>query len=128
MAQVPKHLLYTHEHEWILQEGDIGTVGITDYAQSELSDIVFVELPQVQDRIKQGESFGTIEAVKTVADLYAPASGEVIQVNETLEGDAGAVNTDPYGSGWMIKIRIEDPSELENVMSADTYQDMIDRM
>ena len=128
MAQVPKHLLYTHEHEWILQEGDIGTVGITDYAQSELSDIVFVELPQVQDRIKQGEPFGTIEAVKTVADLYAPASGEVIQVNESLEEDAGQVNTDPYGSGWMIKIRLEDPSELENVMSADAYQDMIDRM
>ncbi len=128
MAQVPKHLLYTHEHEWILQEGDIGTVGITDYAQSELSDIVFVELPQVQDRIKQGEPFGTIEAVKAVADLYAPASGEVIQVNESLEEDAGQVNTDPYGSGWMIKIRLEDPSELENVMSADAYQDMIDRM
>ena len=123
--QIPENLSYTEEHEWISQDSDICTVGITDYAQSELGDIVFVELPEVGDYIEKGQVFGTVEAVKTVAELYAPASGEVVEVNQTLEDMVEQINTDPYGAGWMIKIRTENQEELEQLLSSQDYEDLV---
>lgn len=123
--EVPEDLLYTEEHEWVFVDEGIATVGVTDYAQGELGDVVFVELPQVGDQTKQMEPFGTIEAVKTVSDLYAPVSGEVIEVNIRLEDEPQLVNQDPYGDGWMIKIKMVDESELENLLSAENYRKLI---
>ena len=123
--QIPENLSYTEEHEWISQDSDVCTVGITDYAQSELGDIVFVELPEVGDYIEKGQVFGTVEAVKTVAELYAPASGEVVEVNQTLEDMVEQINTDPYGAGWMIKIRTDNQEELEQLLSSQDYEDLV---
>ncbi len=123
--QIPENLSYTEEHEWISLDSDVCTVGITDYAQSELGDIVFVELPEVGDYIEKGQVFGTVEAVKTVAELYAPASGEVVEVNQTLEDMVEQINTDPYGAGWMIKIRTENQEELEQLLSSQDYEDLV---
>ncbi len=123
--EIPEDLQYTEEHEWVLVEDDIATVGITDYAQSELGDVVYVELPQVGDLVQQMEPFGTIEAVKTVADLFAPVSGEVIEVNTLLEESPHRVNEDPYGEGWLIKVKMSDPSELENLLSAEEYSNLV---
>lgn len=124
--EIRDDLVYTEEHEWISRESDVCTVGITDYAQSELGDIVFVELPEVGQHLEQGEVFGTVEAVKTVAELYSPASGEVLEANTTLEDTAEQVNTDPYGSGWMIKIRADDAGELERLLSAQEYGKLVE--
>lgn len=121
----PKELNYTSEHEWTRIEGDTATVGITDYAQSELGDIVYVELPEVGAQIKQGDSFGTIEAVKAVSDLYAPLTGEVIEVNESLNDAPEKINQDPYNEGWMIKIRIADQSEKSDLLDAGQYENLI---
>ena len=123
--QIPDNLSYTEEHEWISQDSDVCTVGITDYAQSELGDIVFVELPEVGDHIEKGQVFGTVEAVKTVAELYAPAPGEVVEVNQTLEDMVEQINTDPYGAGWMIKIRTDNQEELEQLLSSQDYEDLV---
>ncbi|MFN3134006.1 MAG: glycine cleavage system protein GcvH [Candidatus Kryptonium sp.] len=124
--QFPENLKYTKEHEWIrVEDNAIGVVGITEYAQSELGDIVYVELPQVGKVVKQLESFGTIEAVKTVADLFAPVSGEIIEVNEKLKDSPDLINKDPYGEGWIIKIRIKDLNELNNLLSAEDYRKFI---
>ena len=120
--KVEKNLLYTEEHEWIFVEEDVATIGITDYAQGELGDIVFVELPNVNDEVKQMEPFGTIEAVKAVADLFCPISGEVTEINEELENDPEIVNKDPYGDGWMVKISISDKGELDDLMDAADYE------
>jgi glycine cleavage system H protein len=125
MSLVPKELLYTDQHEWLLRDGEVGTVGITDYAQHELGDIVFVELPKVGDRISQGQPFGTVEAVKTVAELFAPVSGEVLEVNESLTEDAGQVNQDPYAAGWMIRVRLGDPDEVDRLMTPEEYEKMV---
>lgn len=122
---IPEDLKYTKEHEWAKIEGDIATIGITDFAQSELSDIVYVELPAIGTMIEQMQPFGSIEAVKTVADLYAPLTGEVIEVNEELETNPGIINEDPYGLGWMIKIRITNPEEIQNLLSAEEYKKLI---
>lgn len=119
---VPSELKYTKEHEWIKIDGDIATVGITDYAQSELGDIVYVEIETVGDTLNHGDVFGTVEAVKTVSDLFMPLSGEVIEMNEDLDGAPESVNDDAYGSGWMIKIKMSDPSEVGNLLSAEAYQ------
>jgi len=108
MSLIPDNLKYTKDHEWAAVEGPVATVGITDHAQRELGDIVFVELPKVGATVKAGESFGTIEAVKTVAELYAPVSGKVTEVNNDLGADAGVINTDPYGKGWIVKIEVSD--------------------
>lgn len=124
-SNVPRNLSYSESHEWIQVESDIATIGITDFAQSELGDIVFVELPEVGEYAKRGETFGTVEAVKTVEDLIAPLSGEVLEANETLEEDAEQINKDPYGAGWMIKIRIEDEEQLEELLGADEYADIL---
>jgi len=124
-SSVPGNVSYSDSHEWIQVESDIATIGITDFAQSELGDIVFVELPEVGEYAKRGETFGTVEAVKTVEDLIAPLSGEVLEANETLEEDAEQINKDPYGAGWMIKIRIEDEEQLEELLSPSEYSDII---
>lgn len=123
MADLPSNLLYTEEHEYLkpTAEDNVYDVGITDYAQGELGDVVFVELPEVGDSFERGATFGTVEAVKAVSDLYMPVTGEVVDVNGNLEGDPSLVNSDPYGDGWMIRIRVEDPSDLDNTLSADEY-------
>ena len=125
MSTVLDHLYYSDQHEWVLMEEDTGTIGITDYAQSELGDIVFVELPEVGDILSQGEPFGTIEAVKTVAELFAPVSGEVVEINTSLENTVEKVNSDPYTEGWMIKIRIQDPGEMDLLLAPEAYDLMI---
>jgi glycine cleavage system H protein len=122
---VPENLSYSESHEWIQVDSDIATIGITDFAQSELGDIVFVELPEQGEYIKKDEIFGTVEAVKTVADLLAPLSGEILEVNEILVEDAEQVNKDTYGAGWMIKLRIEDEGELEDLLGSKDYADML---
>jgi len=126
MSEIPGDLLYSSEHEWLRLEGDIGVVGITDYAQGELGDIVFVELPHAGDRVAQGQVFGTVEAVKTVADLYAPVSGEILAVNADLAEDAVQVNTDPYGAGWMIRIRLQDASDAKTLLGPVAYRELIE--
>lgn len=122
---IPNDLAYTKEHEWIRVEGDIATIGITDWAQGELGDIVFVELPQVGDKTEIGSSFGTIEAVKAVSDLYAPISGTVTEVNPVLEDDPMAINRDAFGEGWLIKIELSKPNELEQLLDASAYGSQI---
>lgn len=121
----PANLKYTREHEWIKDHGDgTATVGITDFAQGELGDIVFVELEEVGFEFAQDDSFGTVEAVKTVSELYAPVDGEIIEVNEALEDNPELVNEDPYGDGWMVKIKLSDPSQLEDLLNASEYEEI----
>lgn len=124
---VPEELKYTKEHEWLKAEDGVATVGITDYAQSELGDIVFVELPQVGDTVSQGEPFGTIEAVKTVADLFSPVSGEVSELNPKIEEDPAVMNKDPYGEGWMMKIKMSDASQADSLLSPTDYRALIEK-
>jgi glycine cleavage system H protein len=119
---LPENLKYTKDHEWILVEGTTGTVGITDHAQGELGDVVFVELPAPGKTVKKGESFGTIEAVKAVSDLYAPVGGQILEANSDLSASPELVNKDPYGKGWMVKVRIADPAELKALMDAAAYK------
>jgi glycine cleavage system H protein len=121
----PENILYTKDHEWIQAEGGDGTVGITDYAQGELGDVVFVELPKIGRQVKQGESFGTIEAVKAVSDLFAPASGEIVAVNNQLEKLPETVNRDPYATGWIVKLRLKDPAELKTLLDSKRYRELI---
>lgn len=123
--EIPEALQYTSEHEWVAIEGDVATVGITDYAQGELGDIVFVELPSQGDSATQMEPFGTIEAVKAVSDLYAPLSGEIVEVNNLLEDQPELINSDPYGQGWLVKLKVKDESEFEKLLSADDYRSQI---
>ena len=119
----PAELKYTEEHEWVRVEGNLATVGITDFAQCELGDIVFVELPKVGDTVTKGESFGNVESVKTVSELYAPVSGKVVKVNEALEEAPEKINESPYGDGWMIVVEISDPEELNRLWSAEKYSE-----
>jgi len=121
----PDNLKYTNDHEWIRVEGDTGWVGITDYAQGELGDVVFVELPAVGTKITQGKSFGTIEAVKAVSDIYAPVSGEVLEANKDVQTSPDAVNKDPYGKGWMIKMRIGNSAELAKLLDVNSYKKIV---
>lgn len=118
----PQELKYTDDHEWIGQDGQVVTVGISFFAQKELGDVVFVELPVVGRHLKKGEELGTIESVKAVSEIYSPATGEVVEVNETLSDTPELVNQEPYGKGWILKLRLEDPSELENLMDSATYE------
>lgn len=119
--QIPNNLKYAESHEWILVEGDVATVGITDHAQAELSDVVFVDLPEVGNVIALGDNAAVVESVKAASDIYAPITGEVLEVNEELGNDPALINTDPYGSGWIYKVKISDASELEDLMSAEDY-------
>lgn len=121
----PKDLKYTPEHEWIRDNGDgTATIGITDFAQGELGDIVFVELEEVGFSCEKDESFGTVEAVKTVSDLFAPVTGEIVEINEELEDKPELVNDDPYGDGWMVKMSIDNPSEIDELMSVEEYEEI----
>lgn len=122
---VPENFKYTEEHEWVAVNGDTVTVGITDYAQGELGDIVFIELPQTNTAVNQMDAFGTIEAVKAVSDLFAPVSGTIIEVNSKLNSAPEIVNKDPYGEGWMIKIKMTAESELNNLLTAEAYKNKI---
>lgn len=122
---IPAELKYTKDHEWARIEGNVATIGITDYAQSELGDIVFVELPEVGRKTKQADSFGTIEAVKAVSDLFAPLSGEIIEINNTLADQPDVINKDPYGEGWLVKIRFVDKKEISNLLDKSKYEELI---
>ncbi len=121
----PAELKYTKDHEWISIEGDVATIGITDFAQSELGDIVFVDINTVGQTIAIGDVFGTVEAVKTVSDLYIPVTGEVLEVNSALDAEPELVNTDPYGKGWMVKIKIADAAQLSDLLSIEAYQALV---
>jgi glycine cleavage system H protein len=121
----PENLKYTKDHEWILVDGNTGTIGITEHAQGELGDVVFVEVPASGKSLKQGESFGTIEAVKAVSDLFSPVSGSVVEVNKALAATPELVNKDPYGEGWMVKIKISNPSELSTLLNAAAYKALV---
>ena len=118
---IPTDLRYTSDHEWIRIEGNIATVGVTDYAQGELGDIVFVEVETEGEELDAEEVFGTIEAVKTVSDLFMPIAGEILEFNEALESDPSLINNDPFGDGWIIKVKVNDPSDLDSLMDADSY-------
>ncbi|WP_411766749.1 glycine cleavage system protein GcvH [Winogradskyella sp. A3E31] len=122
---VPADLKYTKDHEWVKIEGDIATIGITDFAQGELGDIVYVEVETVDETLDAEEVFGTVEAVKTVSDLYLPLSGEIIEFNESLEDEPEKVNSDPYGEGWMIKLKLSDLSQVDDLLSAEDYEAII---
>ena len=122
---IPADLKYTKDHEWLKIEGDVATVGITDFAQNELGDIVYVEIETEGETLDKEEVFGSVEAVKTVSDLFMPVSGEIVEFNEEIEGTPEAVNEDPYGKGWMVKIKLSDMSEVEGLLSADSYKELI---
>ncbi|MGQ7946334.1 glycine cleavage system protein GcvH [Flavobacterium sp. WC2509] len=122
---IPANLKYTKDHEWVSLEGDIATVGITHFAQKELGDIVYVEVETLDQSLDKDEVFGTVEAVKTVSDLFLPLSGEIIAFNDTLENTPESVNADPYGDGWMIKVKISNPSEIEELLSSEAYKELI---
>ena len=122
---IPTELKYTKDHEWVKIEGDMATIGITDFAQSELGDIVYVEVETLDETLEAEEIFGTVEAVKTVSDLFLPLSGEITEFNESLEDEPEKVNNDPYGDGWMIKIKCTDLSQIDELMSADDYKTLI---
>ncbi|MGE5692943.1 MAG: glycine cleavage system protein GcvH [Candidatus Zixiibacteriota bacterium] len=123
--EIKADLKYTKEHEWIKLDGEVATVGITDYAQGELGDVVFVELPKVGAAVTQMKPFGTIEAVKAVSELFSPITGEVAAVNSTLEADTTIINKDPYGEGWLIKIKVKNPKELDSLLTAEKYKEMV---
>ncbi|MGE8421815.1 MAG: glycine cleavage system protein GcvH [Sphingobacterium siyangense] len=122
---IPDNLLYTEDHEWVKVEDSIAYIGITDFAQHELGDIVYVEIETLGEKLKQHDVFGTVEAVKTVSDLYLPLSGEIIELNPALETNPEYVNSDPYGEAWMIKVRIEDSTEISKLLNAETYKALI---
>ena len=120
---IPEHLKYTNDHEWIKIDKDIVIVGITDFAQSELGDIIFVEFPEIGEQFEQEDSFGTVEAVKTVADLFTPVSGEVISINKKLEDNPELINSSPYDDGWIVKLKYSNASQFDNLMNASEYKD-----
>ena len=122
---VPNNLKYTKEHEWVLVEGNIGKIGVTDYAQGELGDVVYVDIDPSLTDIKKGESVGTIEAVKTVSDIFAPFSGKIVELNQVIKDSPEVVNSDPYGNGWMLKVEISDAAELNDLLDAPAYQALI---
>lgn len=122
---IPAQLKYTKDHEWISIDGEVATVGITDFAQGELGDIVYVEVETLDETLEADEIFGTVEAVKTVSDLFLPLSGEIIEFNTLLEDEPEKVNSDPYGEGWMIKIKISDTSQIDKLLTADAYKELV---
>jgi glycine cleavage system H protein len=122
---IPAELRYTKDHEWVSLEGEIATVGITDFAQSELGDIVYVEVETLDQTLEKDEVFGTVEAVKTVSDLFLPLAGEIVEFNDSLESDPEKVNSDPYGEGWMIKIKVADVNDFKTLLSHEAYKELI---
>ena len=123
---IPKQLKYTKEHEWVVVDDKIATIGITDHAQGQLGDIVFVELPELESKINQDDTFGVVEAVKTVADLFAPVSGNIVEINNALEESPDLINSDPYGSGWIIKVSVDNLEEYNNLLTNEDYEDFIE--
>lgn len=123
---IPTDLKYTKSHEWARIEGDIATIGITDHAQSELGDIVYIQAPEVGQALEAGATFGSVESVKTVSDIYSPLSGEVVEVNETLTSAPETVNSDPYGDGWLVKVKLSDTANQGSLISSDEYQEVLD--
>lgn len=123
----PEELKYTEEHEWVLVENDVVTVGITNFAQDQLGDIVFVELPEVGDMLEEGKTFGVVESVKAVSDVYAPVAGEVVEVNEALPDEPEALNNSPYDEGWLIKIKLTDPAVLDGLMNVTAYKEFVEK-
>ena len=123
MANVPEDLHYSKDHEWIRVEGDVGTIGITDHAQNSLGDVVYVELPKAGESFSAHEPFGSVESVKAVSEIFSPVGGEVVEVNEALQDEPERVNTDPYGEGWMIRVRMTNPGEVDSLLSAAEYED-----
>ena len=121
----PANLKYTEDHEWISVDGNIGTIGVTEHAQSELGDVVYVDISDDVTNVTKGDSFGTIEAVKTVSDIFAPVSGKVVEINKALNDNPAVVNSDPYGEGWMIKIELSNPGELDDLLDADAYTQIV---
>jgi glycine cleavage system H protein len=126
MTSYPSDLRYDKEHEWVRVEGDVAVVGISDFAQDQLGEVVYVDLPAVGDTVNVGETFGEVESVKSVSELFSPVSGEIVKVNTDLGGAPEAINEDPYGTGWMIEVRLADASEIDGLMSSDDYQAFID--
>ena len=124
---IPDTLKYTKEHEWIKLESNIATIGITDYAQGELGDVVFVEMPKVGAKVTQMQPFGVIEAVKAVSEMFSPVSGEVTEINSKLEKEAGIINKDPYGEGWIIKVKVSNPADLDNLLSPEKYKELLNK-
>ena len=124
---VPDTLKYTKEHEWVKLDGNIALIGITDYAQGELGDVVFVEMPKIGTKVTQMQPFGVIEAVKAVSELFCPVSGEVTEINSKLETEAGIINKDPYGEGWIIKVKISNQTEIDNLLTADKYKELLNK-
>lgn len=122
---IPAELKFTKDHEWVKLEGDVATIGITDFAQGELGDIVYVEVETIGETLDAEEVFGTVEAVKTVSDLFLPMAGEILELNEAIEDAPETVNEDPYGEGWMIKVKVSDPSQFDGLLSAEDYQSLI---
>lgn len=122
---IPNDLKYTKDHEWVKIDGDTATIGVTDFAQDELGDIVYIEVETLDEELEKNEVFGTVEAVKTVSDLYLPISGTIVEFNESLEDEPEKVNTDPYGEGWMVKVKMNDADEVEELMSAEEYEALI---
>ena len=127
MTKFDPNCLYLASHEWIRVEGDEGAIGISDYAQSELNDVVYVELPETGDALEKGEEFGTVESVKAASELYMPVTGQVIAVNQELEDSPELVNQDPFGAGWLLRVKLMAPSELEDLLDANTYADLCDQ-
>ena len=125
MANIPEDLHYSRDHEWIRVEGDIGTIGITDYAQQKLVDIVYVELPRVGETFEANQSFGTVESVKATSDVFTPVSGEVVEVNESLPDDTERFKTDPYGEAWLVKMRLSDKGQVDGLLTAAEYEDFL---
>ncbi|MDD1770392.1 MAG: glycine cleavage system protein GcvH [Methanomassiliicoccales archaeon] len=125
MSEIPGGLRYTKEHEWLKVEGGIGTVGITDHAQEELTDVVYVELPKVGAKVKKGDRLGAVESVKTVSDIYSPATGEVVEINEALNDAPGGINQEPYGKGWLAKLKLADATEANQLLDAATYKKLV---
>jgi len=123
---IPTDLLYTKEHEWLRIKGDTAEIGVTDYAQGELGDIVFVELPKKGTKVQQMKSFGTIEAVKAVSELFSPVTGEITDINGTIANDAGVINRDPYGAGWMIRVKMSNPDEAKKLLTPDQYKQLLE--
>jgi glycine cleavage system H protein len=126
MANIPENLRYSKDHEWVLVDGDVATIGITDYAQHALGDVVYVELPKPGDRFEAHEAFGSVESVKAVSEVFCPLAGEVVEVNEALNDDAEKVNSDPYGEAWMVKLRMNNPGEADAMLSAAEYEEFLD--
>jgi glycine cleavage system H protein len=123
MANVPEDLHYSKDHEWIKVEGNVGTIGITDHAQDSLGDVVYVELPKVGEAFAAHEAFGSVESVKAVSEIFTPVSGEIVEINESLQDEPEKVNTDPYGEGWMLRVRMSNPGEVDSLLSAAEYED-----